>query len=236
MNTSGTWNNSRTAVRAPRIQPDLSVPENRHEHRDVNVFALGKFAIGLIIVTVFCVGLVAGVFQYLLHREGGIPASRMESPAQDARQLPPEPRLEETPARDLGEMREAESKMQNTYGWLDQSAGMVRLPIDRAMDLVVQRGLPARAEAGVQSAAAGVTVPTQSGLRPYHAAERWSARAPDSKRRHRAGGGQVACCATPFRQSLLQRWRFKPSPANPRRRSRPTACRTATSSLRFPAL
>ncbi len=82
---------------APRIQPDLNVPENRHEHRDVNVFALGKFAIGLVIVTIFCVGLVAGVFQYLLHREGGIPASRMETPAQDARQLPPEPRLEETP-------------------------------------------------------------------------------------------------------------------------------------------
>jgi hypothetical protein len=150
----------------PRIQPDLNVPENRHEHRDINVFALGKFAIGLIIVTVFCVGLVAGVFQYLLHREGGIPASRMESPAQDARQLPPEPRLEETPARDLDEMRRAENKIQTTYGWLDESAGIVRLPIDRAMDLVVQRGLPARAEAGVQSAAAGVTVPTASGLGP----------------------------------------------------------------------
>ena len=151
---------------APRIQPDLNVPENRHEHRDVNVFALGRFAIGLIIVTIFCVGLVAGVFQYLLHREGGIPASRMESPAQDARQLPPEPRLEETPNLDLQEMRAAEEKMQTTYGWLDQSAGMVRLPIDRAMDLVVQRGLPARAQSGAQSAAAGVSVPTASGLGP----------------------------------------------------------------------
>jgi hypothetical protein len=151
---------------APRIQPDLSVPENRHEHRDVNVFALGKFAIGLVIVTIFCVGLVAGVFQYLLHREGGIPISRMENPAQDARQLPPEPRLEETPARDLQEMREAESKLQSTYGWQDETAGIVRLPIDRAMDLVVQRGLPARAQNGVQSSAAGVTVPTMSGLGP----------------------------------------------------------------------
>ena len=151
---------------APRINPDLTVPENRHEHRDVNVFALGKFAIGLIIVAIFCVGLVAGVFQYLLHREGGAPLSRMESPAQDARQLPPEPRLEETPAQDLGEMRAAENKMQSTYGWLDESAGSVRLPIDRAMDLVVQRGLPSRAEAGEQSAAAGVSVPTSSGLGP----------------------------------------------------------------------
>ncbi|MGA7237592.1 MAG: hypothetical protein WBY44_18045 [Bryobacteraceae bacterium] len=150
----------------PRIQPDLNVPENRHEHRDINVFALGKFAIGLIIVTIFCVGLVAGVFQYLLHREGGIPASRMETPAQDARQLPPEPRLEETPNLDLQEMRAAEQKIQTSYGWLDQSAGIVRLPIDRAMDLVVQRGLPARAQSGVQSVAASVSVPTASGLGP----------------------------------------------------------------------
>jgi hypothetical protein len=150
----------------PPINPDLAVPDNRHEHRDVNVFALGKFAIGLVIVTVFCVGLVAGVFQYLLHREGGIPASRMESPAQDARQLPPEPRLEEAPERDLEEMRAAESKMQTTYGWLDESAGIVRLPIDRAMDLVVAQGLPARAQAGVQSGAANVTVPSESALGP----------------------------------------------------------------------
>jgi uncharacterized membrane protein len=145
-------------------RPDLSIPENRHEHRDVNVFALGKFAIGLIIVTIFCIGLVAGVFQYLLHREGGIPISRMEAPAQDARQLPPEPRLEETPALDLQQMRSAEQKLQTSYGWLDESAGIVRLPIDRAMDLVVQRGLPARPQAGAQSSAANVTVPTASAL------------------------------------------------------------------------
>jgi len=149
----------------PLINPDLSVPENRHEHRDVNVFALGKFAIGLIIVTIFCVGLVAGIFQYLLSREGGRPASRMEAPAVDARQLPPEPRLEETPALDAQEMRAAENKLQTTYGWLDQANGIVRLPIDRAMDLVVERGLPAR-QSSFQSAAAGVTVPTASALGP----------------------------------------------------------------------
>ena len=149
----------------PHVDPDLSVPENRHEHRDVNVIALGKFAIGLVIVTIFCVGLVAGVFQYLLHREGGVPASRMEHPAIDARQLPPEPRLEETPSLDLQEMRAAEDNVQSTYGWLDQDNGIVRLPIDRAMDLVVQRGLPSR-QGGIQSAAAGVSVPTMSGLGP----------------------------------------------------------------------
>lgn len=149
----------------PRINPDLSVPENRHEHRDVNVFALGKFAIGLVIVTIFCAGIVAGVFQYLLHREGGMFVSRIEPPPTDARQQPPEPRVEETPAMDEQEMRAAEEKLQTTYGWLDQDNGVVRLPIARAMDLVVGQGLPSR-QTSFQSAAAGVSVPTASALGP----------------------------------------------------------------------
>lgn len=147
----------------PRINPDLSIPENRHEHRDVNVVALGKFAIGLVIVTLFSAGIVAGVLQYLMHREGGMFVSRIVPPPTDTRQLPPEPRLEETPAQDEREMHAAEDKLQGTYGWLDQDNGIVRLPIARAMDLVVQEGLPSR-QNNFQSAAAGVSVPTMSGL------------------------------------------------------------------------
>jgi hypothetical protein len=150
----------------PAGAPDLSNPENRFEHRDVSFVALTKFAIGLIITTIFCIGLVLGMFQYLLHREGGVPASRIESPAQDARQLPPEPRLEVTPNSDLLEMRAAEDQVLTHYAWLDQDNGIVRLPIDRAMELIEQRGLPARKESGPQSAAANVTVPTASGLGP----------------------------------------------------------------------
>jgi len=157
--------------------PDLTNPENRFEHRDVSFKALTKFAIGLIITTIFSAGLVLGIFQYLLHREGGAPLShvepsaqgfeppsRIEAPAQDARQLPPEPRLEETPASDLQEMRAAEDQILTHYAWLDQDNGIVRLPIARAMELIAQRGLPARKDSGPQSAAAGVHVPTASGL------------------------------------------------------------------------
>src|SRR5580658_11292311 len=146
--------------------PDLSNPENRFDHSEVSYSALTKFAIGLIITTIFSAGLVLGLFQYLLHREGGVPASRIESPAQDARQLPPEPRLEVTPDIDLQEMRAAEDQVLNNYAWLDQQNGIVRLPIDRAIELIAQQGLPARKESGPQSAAAGVTVPTASALGP----------------------------------------------------------------------
>ena len=149
--------------------PDLSVPENRFDHSEISYAGLSKFAIGLVITTIFCAGIVLGVFQYLLHREGGVPATRVGMAAQDARQLPPEPRLEETPAMDLKEFREAEDQVLNNYAWLDQSNGIVRLPIGRAMELIAQRGLPVRKDAGPQSAAAQVSVPTASGLGPIMA-------------------------------------------------------------------
>ena len=36
----------------------------------------------------------------------------------------------------------------HSYGWVDQQAGVVRIPIDRAMELLAQRGLPTRPQAG----------------------------------------------------------------------------------------
>jgi hypothetical protein len=143
--------------------PDLTRPENRHENTDVNVFAIGKFAIGLILTSLVCIALMVGMFQYMLHKVGGKVPSRMGDASTDSRQLPPEPRLEETPAADLQEMHAAEDHILSSYRWIDQSAGIVGLPIDRAMDLVAQRGLPSRANA---PAATGVTVPTESSLGP----------------------------------------------------------------------
>jgi hypothetical protein len=63
-------------------------------------------------------------------------------------------------------MRAAEDQVLNSYAWLDQQNGIVRLPIGRAIDLIAQRNLPARQQNGPQSAADGVTVPTASGLGP----------------------------------------------------------------------
>jgi hypothetical protein len=58
--------------------------------------------------------------------------------------LPPAPRLEAVPGLQLQELRANEDKQLHTYGWVDQKAGVVHIPIDRAMELLLQRGLPAR--------------------------------------------------------------------------------------------
>jgi hypothetical protein len=57
------------------------------------------------------------------------------------------PRIEEHPAETLQDLRTHENKVLNSYGWVDKKAGVVHMPIDRAMDLVLQRGLPVRKEA-----------------------------------------------------------------------------------------
>ena len=60
----------------------------------------------------------------------------------------PQPRLESNERFEINDFRVQEEKILNSYGWVDQQAGVVRIPIDRAMQLLVQRGLPTRPQAG----------------------------------------------------------------------------------------
>ena len=66
----------------------------------------------------------------------------------------PEPQLEIDERTELNKVRLSEEDRLSTYDYIDKDAGTVRIPIDRAMDLLVQRGLPTRTQS---SAAAGAT-------------------------------------------------------------------------------
>jgi hypothetical protein len=57
----------------------------------------------------------------------------------------PSPHLQLSPPTDLAAFRAQEERALTNYGWLDRSNGVVRIPIERAMELLVQRGLPVRA-------------------------------------------------------------------------------------------
>jgi hypothetical protein len=125
--------------------PDLSMPENRHEHRDVSVWAVYKFGIALAFLCVIAMGLLYGLYVYFVNREGG-PLTNQKINV-DARTLPPMPRLQPAPVTDLRDMRNAEDKILNSYGWIDRAHGVTHIPIDRAIDVLAKRGLPARAQA-----------------------------------------------------------------------------------------
>ena len=145
----------------PAPEPE---PAPKFEGRDVNVWAIGRFAIGLTLLCVVCLALVLGLFKYFETITGGTKTRVTGGIGVDASKLPPEPRLEVTPITDLEAMRAAEDQVLNSYAWIDKAHGVVRIPIDLAIDLLAQRGLPARQQNGPQSAAAGVSVPTESGL------------------------------------------------------------------------
>ncbi|HEX4593142.1 MAG TPA: hypothetical protein VH157_02650 [Bryobacteraceae bacterium] len=107
-----------------------------HEHREVNVRFIVISLITLLIGTFMVCLLVIGIFRYF-HNEY-LPAQ----PSQLATQLPPEPRVEEKPYLQLQNLRAVEDHVLNSYAWVAQSAGTVRIPIDKAIDMVAQKGLP----------------------------------------------------------------------------------------------
>ena len=84
----------------------------------------------------------------------------------DARRLPPMPRLQPAPIGDLKDMRAAEQQILTGYAWVDQAHGVVRIPIERAMDLLAQRGVATRPQTDQQNVSRDVSMPTESGLGP----------------------------------------------------------------------
>lgn len=59
---------------------------------------------------------------------------------------PPAPRLQPAPAKDMAELRAWEDEQLHGYAWVDKGSGAVRIPIERAIEIVAERGLPARSQ------------------------------------------------------------------------------------------
>lgn len=72
------------------------------------------------------------------------------SPLATAVQVPPEPRLEPKPWESMQALRAHEEHVLHGYGWQDEKAGIVRIPIEKAMDMIMQ---PGRLPVGQQQAA-----------------------------------------------------------------------------------
>src|SRR5262249_51448205 len=84
------------------------------------------------------------LFSFYAAREGKSSPAEFPLAAQQENRLPPEPRLQTNPRQDLSDLRSQEDQILGSYGWVDKNAGTVRIPIDQAMKLALERGLPAR--------------------------------------------------------------------------------------------
>jgi hypothetical protein len=89
------------------------------------------------------------LFKYFQKAEN--PGSFVAAPFAAERPLPPPPRVQPNPGADLQNYYQSQQNLLNGYGWIDRQNGIVRLPIDRAMELLLQRGLPIRSAANPQN-------------------------------------------------------------------------------------
>lgn len=122
-------------------------PGPGHETRDTSFRSLVIFGVSLFVSLVVVLVVAAELFRYFATEQSlGPPAS----PFASARVLPPAPRLQVGPHLDLQRYQRSQQELLNSYGWVDKNTGIVRIPIDRAMDLLLQQGLPARSTAGNQ--------------------------------------------------------------------------------------
>ena len=114
-------------------------PDVSYEPKDVNPRSIAIFAIGLLVVIVAAMGLVWWILTSLDNRTEDEQAGQSV-----VVEVPPAPRLQPNPVdqippeRQLELLRTYEEETLNSYGWVDKEAGIVRIPIDQAMKLVVE--------------------------------------------------------------------------------------------------
>jgi hypothetical protein len=141
----------------PRGEENLHLQEVRHpetayDRSDLSARGVVSFLIGLAITLVLIHIIGWGFFRYFSHnRLSAAPRSAaIVTPANQTGKMGdptlrfPAPVLQPDPTADMNKFRAAEEEQLNTYGWVDKNAGIVHIPIERAIDLVAQQGLPTR--------------------------------------------------------------------------------------------
>lgn len=119
-------------------------PEVRYEHSDINTRMVADLGFGILAGTWFCMFLLYFAFTFLMNyrAKSGPPAPVRAS---EVAAEPPAPRIQASPAADLQDLRAHEDFELHSYGWIDKQKGVVRIPIERAMELVARRGIAAQA-------------------------------------------------------------------------------------------
>ena len=125
-----------------------------YEVRDADAKSLLKFGFWLAVLLAVTLVAMRFVFGYLNRLT---PLGPTASPFENAREIPTGPLLQANPHNDLASFCAAQRLQVDSYAWLNKAGGIVQIPIDRAIDLTLQHGLPARSEQEMQ--AAGGTIP-----------------------------------------------------------------------------
>ena len=120
--------------------PQPTTTKRGYEHSDVPIRPVAMFLVGLAVLLMVAGGLTAGLFYWF-----EVNAARVDpAPAPLAAAAPetPGPLLQVSPRDDLQQVRQREEAQLMTPAWVDKDRGVARIPIDRALEVTAQRGLP----------------------------------------------------------------------------------------------
>jgi hypothetical protein len=125
-------------------------PDVGHEPSDLRPTNIALFGITLAGAIVLVLAVSYWIFEYNAgqHAQEQVPPS----PLAHTREPTPEPHLQVYAAEDLREMRAAEDAVLNGYGWIDKEAGIARIPVEKAIEVLAKKGLPVRREDGGRQA------------------------------------------------------------------------------------
>lgn len=123
-----------------------AAPQGGYEKSDLKPKPIVLFAVALTVATILVFVAAYGLVGFF----GWWDRSRLETPASPlaTRAVPSEPRLQVNAPRDFTSLLAAEQEVLTTYAWVSKEAGIARIPIERAMQLVLERGLPPAKGAG----------------------------------------------------------------------------------------
>jgi hypothetical protein len=119
-------------------------PTHDHERTDAHVKPLVIFLIAMALTIAASFVFTGVLFEFLVQRAQSF--DRVPSPVKISDELPSGPTLQVVPGLDLREIRAAEEDRLNSYGWVDEGGRVVHIPIEKAIDAVVEKGMPARTE------------------------------------------------------------------------------------------
>ena len=128
------------------------------EREDLGAKPVIGFIVSLVISGVLIYYVIWGIFHFLdaydkKHQQMRTPLIQVESNTRDVQtqliQRFPNPRLEDNERTELDGFRYGEEQELNSYGWVDKKAGVAHIPIEQAMQLIAQKGLPTTPQTGI---------------------------------------------------------------------------------------
>jgi hypothetical protein len=127
--------------------------------REVDIRGVLLFGFWLAAGTIATLVAMLGLFRLLEKYQERVDKPLPPQVLVNLKRIPPEPRLEPDPLILRRQLRAQEDALLKSYGWVDRSAGSVHIPIDRAMEIVLERGVPGGKPMAAAAAPAPAGIP-----------------------------------------------------------------------------